>query len=43
MKHAPLPQPKPYIRTSREVMEQAQAMMTPQAEEQLTPPEDDPE
>lgn len=43
MKHAPLPQPKPYIRTSREIMEQAQAMMTPPSDPQPIPLEEDPE
>ena len=40
---APVPEPKPWIRTSSEIISQAQNMMTPPHDEELTPPEDDPE
>jgi len=43
MSKAPLPEPKPWIRTSSEIMEQAQTMMAPPADPQFTPLEDDPE
>jgi hypothetical protein len=43
MSKAPLPEPKPWIRTSREIMEQAQTMMTPPSDPQPEPLEDDPE
>ena len=43
MKHAPLPEPKPWIRTSSEIIEQAQAMMTPPSDPTPEPTEDDPE
>lgn len=43
MKQAPLPEPKPWIRRASEIMEQAQNMMTPLADPQPEPLEDDPE
>lgn len=43
MSKAPLPEPKPWIRTSHEIMEQAQTMMTPPVDPQVIPLEDDPE
>lgn len=43
MSKAPLPEPKPWIRTSSEIMEQAQTMMTPPSDPPFTPLEDDPE
>jgi hypothetical protein len=43
MSKAPLPEPKPWIRTSSEIMEQAKTMMTPPVDPQFTPLEDDPE
>jgi len=43
MKEAPLPAPKPWIRTSSEIIQQAQAMMTPPIDPQPAPEEEDPE
>lgn len=40
---APLPAPKPWIRTASDIIQQAQNMMTPPADEQPIPLEDDPE
>jgi hypothetical protein len=43
MKHAPLPEPKPWIRTSQSIIEQAQTMMTPPQDAIPELAEDDPE
>lgn len=40
---APLPAPKPWIRTAGEIMNQAQQMMTPPIDTEPTPSEEDPE
>jgi hypothetical protein len=40
---APLPEPKPWIRTSSEIIQQAQAMMTPPQDTMPELLEDDPE
>jgi hypothetical protein len=40
---APVPEPKPWIRTSSEIIQQAQAMMTPPQDTMPELLEDDPE